>query len=276
MGTGLWTAVSGAVAQGQAVESVANNLANANTLGFKKDQPAFKEYLAVEQRDHPAVDIPRGPIKDKELYPLDGKDQSFVVVNGTYSNLKQGALQVTNQPLDLAIDGEGFFEVQTPEGVKYTRLGSFKIGADGRLVTSDGYPVLSENPGGQSTNNPGALAGRYINLSDAQGMISVSPKGEVFSQGQALAKISLVSFSNPQELRKFGHVLFENPSNTNSVIINPQQSVVRSGMLETSNVNPVEEMTNLIKANRMFEQDLKLMKTYGELLGREANDIGKL
>jgi flagellar basal-body rod protein FlgG len=274
--SGIWTAVSGAVAQSQTVETVANNLANANTLGFKKDQNTFKEYLAAQEREHTGVDIPRGPIKDRELYPLDGKDQSFVVVNGTYSNFKQGALQVTNQPLDLAIDGDGFFEVLTPEGVRYTRLGSFKRAPDGLLTTSQGYPVLSENLGGEQNLTPGAAAARFININDAQGMISVSSDGRLFANGQQLGRLSVVKFQNNSELRKIGNVLFENPNPSNTLVSYPPGVMVRQGMLETSNVNPVEEMTQLIRANRMFEQEMKVMKTYGELMGREANDIGKL
>lgn len=276
MASGLWTAVSGAAAQGHAVDTVANNLANANTLGFKKDQPAFKEYLAVEEREHTGVDIPRGPIKDKELYPLDGKDQSFVLINGTYADFKQGALQVTNQPLDMAINGDGFFEVATPDGIRYTRLGSFKKTPDGLLVTSQGNPVLSENPGGEQGLAAGSEAARYINLNDAQGMVSLSTDGRLFSKGQQIARLSVVKFQNPNELRKVGNVMFENPNAQNTITSYPPGVTVQQGMLETSNVNPVEEMTQLIRANRMFEQEMKVMKTYGELMGREANDVGKL
>ncbi len=292
MSNGIWVSVSGAAAQSQAVDTVANNLANADTLAFKKDQPTFKEYLATLERDHGSVDIPRGPIKNRELYPLDGKDQAFVVVDGTYTNFKQGAMKVTQSPMDIAMDGPGFIEISTPQGNRYTRQGSLKMAVDGTLVTSEGYPVLSSAPGGlaaaarvpASTNaadqdaiaaqNTSDAAARFINLRDRGSHITITQAGELYAGDQLVGKLSLVEFQDLNKLRKTGGGVFEckDPSN----VIEPQHTVIRQGVIEGSNVNPIEEMTNLIKANRLFEQDLKAMKTYGELLGREANDIGKL
>ncbi len=254
----------------------------------------------MKEREHGAQDIPRGPIKDKEFYPLDGRDQSFVVMDGTVTNFKQGNLRVTNSPLDVAMDGPGFIEVSTPNGVRYTRQGSLKLAMDGRLVTNEGFPVLSSQPGGlaaqaailaqqqQQQQNGGALnrapasaqnnpadAGRFINLRDRGGSLSITGAGEIYSGDQLVAKISVVEFQDANKLRKIGGSLYENGDAAN-YSANPPKTIVRQGVLETSNVNPIEEMTNLIKANRMFEADLKAMKTYGEMMGREANDIGKL
>lgn len=301
MATGLWTSVSGAASQAASVDIISNNLANTDTLAFKKDAPTFKEYLSVKEREHGAQDIPRGPIKDKEFYPLDGRDQAMVIMDGTHTNFKQGNLRVTNSPLDVAMDGPGFIEVSTPNGVRYTRQGSLKLAMDGRLVTNDGYPVLSSQPGGlaaaqaamlaqQQQQNAGAPnanrspanspnnmadAARFINMRDRGGNLSITNAGEIYAGDQLIAKLSVVEFQDNNKLRKIGGSLYENqdPANYST---NPPQTIVRQGVLETSNVNPIEEMTNLIKANRMFEADLKAMKTYGEMMGREANDIGKL
>lgn len=299
MATGFWVTASGAAAQAHAVDTVANNLANADTNGFKKDLPAFREYLAVTEREPAAQDIPRGPIKDKEFYPLDGRDQSFVIVDGSYSNFRQGNLRVTAKPLDVAIDGAGFFEVSTPSGIRYTRQGSLKVAMDGRLVTTEGYPVLSAQPGGLATALPpsavqpgqggpttqggvavgqglmNAEAARFINLRDRGANISITETGEIFAGQDRVAQLSVAEFADNSKLRKQGGLLFENPEAANRVPAT-QGSIVRQGVLETSNVNPIEEMTNLIKANRLFEQDLKAMKTYGELMQREANDVGRL
>lgn len=270
---------------------MANNLANADTLAFKKDAATFKEYLSTVEREPAAQDVPRGPIKDKDFYPLDGRDQAFVVVDGTYTNFRQGNLRVTNASLDLALDGPGFLEVSTPSGVRYTRQGSLKMAADGRLVTSEGYPVLSALPGGLAAQGEaqsaqaglaqGAAAGtgapvetRFINLRDRPGSLTISPQGEIFAGDQLVARLSVSEFLDMRKLQKRGGTLFENTELGNQTQSGRTQ--VRQGMLETSNVNPVEEMTNLIKANRLFEHDLKALKTYGELLQREANDIGKL
>jgi flagellar basal-body rod protein FlgG len=288
----MWTSAAGAAAQSQNVDLIANNLANSDTQGFKKDLPTFKEYLSTVEREHDAADIPRGPIKDKDFYPLDGKDQAYVVVDGTYTDFRQGPLRVTHSPLDVALDGPGFLEVSTPQGVRYTRQGSLKLAMDGRLVTSDGNPVLSSQPGGLAQPGQGGLAAqggaaagrnpasndaaRFINLRDRGTNFSISDAGEIYAGDELVAKLSVVEFPDAKTLRKSGYGLFENGDPLKSPGASAQKTRVQQGVLEGSNVNPVEEMTKLIQANRLFEHDLKAMKTYGELLGREANDIGKL
>ena len=275
------------------MDVIANNLANADTQAFKKDLPTFKEYLSTVEREHDAADIPRGPIKDKDFYPLDGRDQSHVVVDGTYTDFRQGNLRVTHSPLDVALEGPGFLEVSTPNGVRYTRQGSLKLAMDGRLVTSDGNPVLASGPGGVAANaqpgqgglatqggvaverNPAAEAARFISLRDQGTHFSINEAGEIYAGGELVARLSVVEFPDSRKLRKVGGSLFQNSDGAN----NPAQGAktrVHQGVLEGSNVNPVEEMTRLIQANRLFEHDLKALKTYGDLLGREANDIGKL
>lgn len=292
MSNGIWTAVSGAAAQAHSVDTIANNLANSDTLGFKKDLPTFKEYLTSVERIPGATDIPRGPVKDRDLYPLDGKDTAYVVVDGTHTSFKQGNLKVTQAPLDVALDGPGFLEVSTPNGVRYTRQGSLKVAMDGRLVTSEGHPVLASQPGGlaaaQLANSvqpgQGGLAtqggvaaeqtARFINLRDRGSNITINESGEIYAGEDLVGKLSVVEFQDLQKIRKIGGSLFENrdPANPKA----PAKTEVRQGVLEGSNVNPIEEMTRLIQANRMFEQGMKAVKTYGELMQREANDLGKL
>ncbi|MCM2279995.1 MAG: flagellar hook-basal body protein [Oligoflexia bacterium] len=280
LATGMWTAVSGASAQALQVETIANNLANADTLGFKKDAPVFREYLAVQEREPGPAQLQHRAIKDKDLYPLDGRDQAFVVTDGTYTNFRQGNLRVTHALLDVAMDGPGFIEVSTPSGVRYTRQGSLKLAMDGRLVTTEGYPVLSSQgavapEAARAPASDAAIAARFINLRDRGSNLSINDQGELYAGEDLVAKLSVVEFGDLNKLRKAGGQLFDNTDPAN-VSVAPVRTVVRQGVLETSNVNPVEEMTNLIKANRLYEQDLKAIKTYGELLGKEANDIGKI
>ena len=300
LASGIWPSVSGAVAQSRAVDVVANNLANADTLGFKKDAPTFREYLSSIERERAALDVPKGPFRDKDFFPIDGRDQSFVVVDGTYTDFKQGDLRVTSSPLDIALDGKGFLEVSTPSGVRYTRQGSLKMATDGRLVTLEGYPVLASQPGGLA-NAPSAttavqpgqgglptqggvaaepyptpeIQARYIYLRDLGGNISVTETGDVYAGENRVAGLSVVEFFDPARLRKSGGQLFENPDPAN-VATGPNRTRIHQGVLETSNVNPVQEMTDLIKAHRLFEHDLKAMKTYDQLLEKEANQLGKI
>lgn len=291
LATGMWTSVSGAAAQAQAVETVANNLANVDTNGFKKDVPAFKEYLSSVEREHDRPSIHIGPIKDKDLNLLYDRDQSHVIVHGNYTSFKQGPMKVTKAPLDIAIEGPGLIEVSTPQGIKYTRHGSFKLAVDGRLITNEGYSVLSARAGGLAGSAPGALgavsapdgegatdaslASRFINLKD-RGNVSINEKGEIYSGADLMGQFSFVEFQDPKLLQKTGLQYFVNTMPEKNTVKEAVNSKIHQGMIEGSNVNPVEEMTNLIKANRLFEHDLKVMKTFGDIMGREANDIGKL
>ena len=267
----LWPAVSGAVARDLQVEVISNNLANVNTNGFKKDSVDFKEYLAKnEKMNDLTADIPRSPIKDKDLYPLDGRDQSFVVVNGTHTSMKTGGLKVTDNPLDVALNGPGFLEVATSSGIRFTKAGALKLGPDGRLMTSEGHPVLAK---GEPGSDP---ASRYINLLGREGSVHINDRGEIYMNDAQVATLSVVEFGDSKTLRKTGGLYFENKSPQANPPQEATNTLVKQGMLETSNVNPVEEIANLIRANRMFEQDLKAMKTVNEMMQKEVNDLGKL
>jgi flagellar basal-body rod protein FlgF len=274
----MWTAAAGATAQSQNLDAIANNLANSDSVGFKKEVPTFKEYLSVVERQQAPMDIPRGPIKDKDFYPLDGRDQSLVIMDGTHTIHEQGNMRVTNGQFDVAIDGPGFLEISTPAGLRYTRQGSMKINPDGRLVTTEGHPILSAAPGGLAgtlnPQTPNDVASRYISLRDKGTRFTINNQGEIYAGEDLVGKLSLAEFKDMRKLKKNGGQVFENvdPTNREPAL----QTIVRQGLLETSNVNPIEEMTNMIKANRLFEQDLKALKTYGDLMGREVNDIGKL
>ena len=278
MSKALWPAVSGALARDHQVEVIANNLANVNTNGFKKDDVSFKEYLLKNEKINDlGEDIPRSPLRDKDLFPLEGRDQSFVVVNGTYAVHKTGGQKVTDNPLDVALDGPGFFEISTPQGIRYTRAGSFKISSEGRLETSDGNPVLSAaESAGEAVRGPASeAAGRYISLTGREGAIHINQRGEMYMGDEKVADLSVVEFADLKPLFKVGSLNFENKDPQN-VGIQAQKTSLNQGMLETSNVNPVEEISNLIRANRMFEQDLKAMKTVNEMMQKEVNDIGKM
>lgn len=313
MASGIWPAVSGAIATERTVELTANNLANATTQGFKKDEPTFREYLAPLERPSPVTDIPLRPVMDKDFYPLDGRDTSHVVVSGTYTDFSPGNLEVTHKPLDLAIDGPGFFEVWTPGGIRYTKTGMFQLSPQGLLVTTEGYPVLARQPTGGLTTAPSAVAvqpgqgglptqggvaaglntpppdvvARFVNLADAGSRISVSEAGEVFAGENSVAPLSVVDFKDTHGLKKVGLRYFENtkqdnvaPATTNGPNGEqppaPSRNRVRQGVIETSNVNAAAEMTRLINAHRTFEMNLKSMKVHDELMHKESNEIGKL
>jgi flagellar basal-body rod protein FlgF len=311
----LWPAVSGAIARDHQVEVISNNLANAGTNGFKRDDVSFKEYLVkTENPDNGVSDIPRSPLRDKDIHPLDGRDQSFVIVDGTHTKFSSGGLKVTDNPLDLALNGPGFFEVSTPNGIRYTKAGSFKMAPDGKLVTTEGYPVLSAGSAGvpsapsldklasdglkRDARDPASVGGlgatngaapssapaapatasdaaaRYINFTGHDGSVHINDQGEVYVGEDLVAQLGVVEFTDTKPLRKVGGLLFEN-KNPDLPPVAATQTAVKQGMVETSNVNPVQEISNLIRANRMFEEDLKAMKTVNEMLSKEVNDVPK-
>jgi flagellar basal-body rod protein FlgF len=278
MSKGLWPAVSGAVARGQQVEVIANNLANVNTNGFKKDDVSFQEYLSAnEKMTDLTEEVPRLPIKDKDLHRMEGRDQSFVILKGTHSIHKTGGLKVTDNALDVALDGPGFFEISTPNGIKYTRAGSFKVSGEGRIETADGFPVLSSAAtAGQPVRTLASeAAGRYINISDREGPLQINDSGEIYIGEEKVADLSIVEFKDVRGLQKSGNLNFENKK-PDILPIKAERTLAKQGMIESSNVNPVEEISNLIRANRMFEQDLKAMKTVNEMMQKEVNDLGKI
>lgn len=289
--TGMWTAVSGAIAKQQVVDSVSNNLANANTPGFKKDQPAFQEYLAVQERAQDGL-LRATKLRDRDMYPIDGKDKSFVATKGTFINHDRGALVQTGEPLDLAIDGDAFFEVGTPQGVRLTRQGSFKLAKDGRLETLDGYPVLASMPDGPSTaqgvqavqSSQGwqqaqgrATAEQYrareIRMEQPAHQITVDDGGRIIAGDNEIAKLSLIKVVDKSALRKVAGTMFSVAPE--ATLARGDESTVVQGAIEQSNVNAVEEMTKLIEANRLYEHDLRSIKTFAEMMQKESSEIGK-
>lgn len=329
--SGIWTAVSGGMAQSQNVDVIANNLANASTAGFKKETPVFKEYLtAVERPPAPNVDVPRTAIKDSEFYHTDGREHAFVNVDRVHTDHGQAGLKMTNAPFDLAIAGPGFFALQGPGGgIQYTRAGDFKVDGQGKLVTTDGDPVLgftaaataaraqqqtvppppppvgAQPPGGRAPAAlnpftlglvappggavlppaaPGAAPGapapllQELNFAPflAEGRkITISPEGEIFAGVESIGNLAVAEFADPVRLQKTTATRFTNPDPTN-VPRMADASRINQGFLEMSNVNATAELVNLLKANRMYESNMRAIKTYSEMSAKEANEVGKL
>lgn len=277
MDKGIFTALSGGLAKGRELEIIANNLANAGTPGFKKDTGTFHEYLPELRRPDSAEALDR-EIKAAAAY--DGRppgDKSFVELDGIYTDFRQGMLKRTGEPLDLALEGSGFFEVLTPDGVAYTRQGTFKISPEGLLVTANGHPVLS--------NTDGPAEERVIQVrtvvSPEQRLVSVNARelqissDGIISQGDVQLNIIAVrEFHEPQWLEKVGNSYFRNvrEDNLKSGLSSTQ---IHQGFVESSNVNALGEMTRLIEASRAYESHLQAIKTFNDIDGKTANEIAK-
>ncbi|MBS4536426.1 flagellar hook-basal body complex protein [Clostridium sp. D2Q-14] len=176
-----------------------------------------------------------------------------------FTNFTQGNLIDTGNDLDLALNGDGFFKIQTEDGIKYTRDGSFKINAEGTLVTSEGYPVLGQN---------GA-----INI--GQNEFFIDENGNVFIEGQLRNTLDIVTINNDEYLRKLGDNFYIMAEGIDAEEA-PFEGEVLTGYLETSNVNSVEEMVNMISTMRNYESNQKVVQSYDEILGKAVNDIAKL
>ncbi|OGU10262.1 MAG: flagellar basal-body rod protein FlgF [Geobacteraceae bacterium GWC2_58_44] len=238
MNSGMYAALSGNLSAMRRLEVISNNLANASTPGFKGDQIQFESVLA-------AVNNPT------QVTPVFSNEQFS-------TDFTQGSLQKSDNVLDLALDGDGFFVVNTPQGPAYTRQGNFHRGAGGRLVNGDGYEL-------QGKNGPISVAG---------GRIEIGAAGVVTVDGVASGTLAQVDFPKPYQLAKAGGGLFV-PSNPQTATT-PSAAEVKQGYLESSNVKVIVEMARMIEASRYFESCAKAVKSYDDMTAKAANELGKV
>jgi flagellar basal-body rod protein FlgG len=276
----LWVPLSGAIAQQRKIDTIANNIANINTPGFKKDQLVFKEYLNVHEQGGD-INLPNKEWKPGDFYKSHGAEHGMVKVDASYSDHSQGQLVPTNSPLDLAIHGNGYFEILTPQGIRYTRRGSLSLDSEGNIITNQGHKLLSridlpEVGNGQEfidvVSQVPTPEQRSINI--GKGTPTINLNGEVFINGEKVSKISVVEFKDPGLLKKQGQNVFINDDARNIVKTSPK-SKVHQGFEEQSNVNSVQEMSELIKSYRQFESIQRAIKAYDSMSGKAINEITK-
>ncbi len=244
MNSGMFAALSGNLAAMRRLDIISNNLANVNTVGFKKDKMTFEGILSSSTNP---PQVPQNTTAD----PILQKENVYV-------DYASGPVTQSGNPLDLAIDGDGFFTVSTPEGKAYTRQGNFRLAADGTLVTSDGHPVLGQE-------GPILIQGSRV---------EIEAGGEIMVDGTASGKISLVDFAKPYNLTKIGSALFV-PADPQSA---PQAgtSKIRQGHIEGSNVESILEMVQMIETNRYFEACSKVIKGFDDMTAKAATELGRV
>ncbi|MEB3196715.1 MAG: flagellar basal-body rod protein FlgG [Candidatus Sericytochromatia bacterium] len=253
----LWTAATGMRAQQTNIDVTSNNLANANTLGYKKVRAEFKDlmYRTIRQAGTPMQSGTQMPV---------GTQVGMGVLNSATARIySQGDFQQTENPFDWVIEGEGFFQVQRPDGqLAYTRDGSFKVDGNGQIVTSEGLllvPQITVPPG---ASNPSITS---------EGALTVQVGTNITTVGQ----VTLARFINPGGLNAIGHNLYTpTPASGDAVVANPNtegMGTIQQGFIEMSNVKVVEEMINLIVAQRAYEANSKSVQTSDEMLGMANN-----
>jgi len=241
---GIYTNAAAMISLQLRQDVTANNVANANTTGFKKDG-VFRKYLI----DHDTI------LKQNAT-----DFRSIEDVDGVITNYAQGQVDVTSNPLDVAIIGDGFFVVQTPQGERYTRNGNFQIDQNGYLVTGTGYFLKGV------TGDPIRLAG---------GNVHIGNDGTVSVNGNLVGILQIVDFAKPYKLNKMGDGLFEAAPGS-ATPMGADRISLRQGCLERSNVEVVEEMVNIIKTSRDFESNQKSIQMQDTTLDRAVNDVGRV
>ncbi|NSW82053.1 MAG: flagellar basal-body rod protein FlgF [Syntrophothermus sp.] len=251
---GLYTACSGMLLQLAKQDVIANNLANASTPGFKKDLAVCTAFPDMMINRLGEVKVVAG--KEEPIPPVAiGRLGTGAAIQTISTDFSAGAVQKTDNPLDLAIAGDGFFVIQTPQGEKYTRNGSFRIGDDGILTTAQGYPVLGRS-------GP-------INIGDQT--FTIDEKGNLLVGDEVLDTLRVVRFENNSELVKTGDDLFTNQSGTP---VDVEDGQVIQGYLELSNVVAVKEMVELISVLRAYEANQKIVQAHDQTLDAAINRVG--
>lgn len=266
---GIYAALSGAMAQAQRLDTIANNIANVNTPGFKRDEQIFREYLADVEKTPQGPNSTKIPDSIESFYDQHGIDVSFVDPNATYTEFSQGRLVGTGNQMDVALDGHGFFEVMTPQGLRMTRQGGFMTDGNGQLVTKEGYLVMAEG-------EPGAdPVGRVIQT-NGNAPLHIAENGQVFEGNELLGRISVVDVPNKDSLSKIGNGYYNFKEGSQPELVNIQNPNMRQGFVESSNVNIVKEMADMISATRTFETSKKAIDAYDAMNEKLVNNVPKL
>jgi flagellar basal-body rod protein FlgF len=241
MENALLIGLSRQMALGHELDVVANNIANVDTIGFKADHLSFGEYLMPRTGSGKSGGGSRGV--------------SFVQDRAGWTDMSEGSIQQTGNPLDVAINGDGYLSVQTPRGIRYTRNGAFQINATGQLVTSEGDQVVGDS--GPITFQP------------ADHNISISPTGIITALSGTdttdapRGRLQVVGFDQPQRLQKDGSSTFMAPAGVNATPP-PRGTRVVQGAIEKSNVNAVQEMARMIQITRSYTDIAAILQQQGD------------
>lgn len=255
---GLYTAYTGMINEQNRMDIMTNNLANATTVGYKKEgatSQSFDDILTVKIKD--------ASVGNKIVQSIGVKNPG-VKIGENYTDFTQGSFRVTNNIYDLALGGEGFFAVEFTNkagetSTKYTRAGQFTLNKEGYLVTQDGDYVLDIN-------------NRHIRLNTLTDA-AILTDGTIQQDNRTVAKIQVTDFENYDYLEKYGEAYYEALPGAQ---MKESEAAVQSGYLEMSNVSVVSEMVNLISITRAYESNQKILKTYDSSLEIAVNQLGKV
>jgi len=255
MNRGIYHILSGALAHERRMQVFSNNMANVNTAGFKQDEQAFKAIFPPRHPSISALGTDAGLAQRIMASPLGGTERAFVAPYRTKTTFESGRIRLTGNPLDVAIQGNGFFEVSTPQGLRYSRNGMFSLDNQRRLVTSLGYPVM----------------GTKGEIKIPAGKLEITPQGNIKVDDKPIATIKLMEFPEDEMPQKFSEGLFVSDKGTLS-----KTSLVQVGHIEESNVNAIGEMVKLIQGMRGYESAQKLIQTLDRMAETAIQEVGRV
>ena len=247
----LWIAKTGMDAMQMNVDVISNNLANVNTAGFKKDFAVLKDYASR----------PIKRINDGQEQPEIGSMGAGSWLDATATRHTAGIIHPTGNTLDFALEGKGYFVVETPAGIRYTRNGTFTRSGTGELVTQDGFRVLGQN--GPINLDPTGQAGK----------VTVAEDARIFLDNVENNAFQLVEFADENRLQKEGATLFRPPDGVEGQAATAK---VRQGFVELSNVNVISEMVSMIAGYRAYETNSKVVQTHDTLLDKAVNQVASV
>jgi len=248
---GFYSAVTGMLVNANRQQLLSHNIANLQTPGFKQLLGTMEDFM------HTPVTFPAGNITRSGIHPV-GTLGLGVMSGPEVVDFTQGGMQTTGNPFDLAIQGEGFFHVRTPDGDRYTRDGRFLRDAEGSLVTIDGHAVLDDN-------------GQPIQLED--GIAGISTDGTITVDGNDAGRLGLAAYENPRA------ALVRSEGNLYTALQDPQADAtvqVAQGALEMSNSNPTQLMAQLVEVARAYEAAQQMVQNQDELLGKTISMLGRI
>ncbi len=282
---GWSTGASGMTAQQIRLDAISNNLANVDTEGYKRDTAVHKAFAQLLLRRMNDDGVLKNPFGSGDLAPVVGKLGTGVETNELFTEFEQGALKETQSDFDLALEGKGFFCVETPFGERYTRNGSFVLGKEGFLETKEGYKVLGENGPIMIKENNFKVDKNGVVFVDRRYQDDpfrlVSREENTWEGLERLDALKLVDFKKDRYIAKQGSSLWRATEESGDARVLPANSPsarpkVEQGFTEASNVTPVLEMVRMIEVNRAYEANQKTIQAEDAMLGKLINEVARV
>lgn len=279
---GLYTGASGMNAQQIKLDAISNNLANIDTTAYKRDVAIHKSFAQLLLRRMDDDGLLKNPFGSQDLAPVIGTLGTGVETNELFTEFEQGSFKETSNDFDLALEGKGFIAIDTPDGERYTRNGSFILGKEGFLETKDGFKVLGENGPIRIKENNFHIdkdGNVFVNKTFQDDPFRlVSRRENTWDQEVKLDRLKLVDFKKTRFLAKQGDSLYRSTEESGEAKIQArgERAKFHQGFVETSNVNPVLEMVNMIDVNRAYEANQKTIQSQDAMLSKLINEVSRV